>query len=44
MINNIIDIIKNYKVENEKEIEYIYNNLVNINEDINKDKEIIKKL
>ena len=44
LINNIIDLIKNYKIENEKEIEYIYNNLVNINEDTNKDKEIIKKL
>ena len=44
LINNIIDLIKNYKIENEKEIEYIYNNLVNINDDTNKDKEIIKKL
>ncbi len=35
LINNIIDLIKNYKIEN---------NLVNINDDTNKDKEIIKKL
>ena len=44
LINNIIDLIKNYKIENEKEIEFIYNNIINIIEDNNKDKEIIKKL
>ena len=44
LINNIIDLIKNYKIENEKEIGFIYNNIINIIEDNNKDKEIIKKL
>jgi len=48
LIDNIIDLIKKneaiYKVENEKELGYIYNNIINIIEDTNKDKEIIKTI
>ena len=44
MIDNVIEIIKKNHNDNEKELNYIYNNILNIVEDSNKYKEIIKKL
>jgi len=44
LIDNVIELIKKNKIDNEKEIGFIYNNIINIIEDNNKDKEIIKKL
>ena len=44
LIDNVIDIIKKNYNDNEKELNYIYDNIINITEDSNKDKEIIKKL